>query len=362
VTVPAYRYTIQAGEQDADIVWDSSGVQTYGPDPDKHGIIQWDSTGQAQQAKYSDRRTLMLLGLRVVEGSPGRIFDGHNIPSDQPYGWEPLFYQGGPKSQVAPFAIDYRRGSSYEGQTGLMYIAEAESVTGRYHWTIINDTEMDARRNQQIWLWVDITWGRTDGTTPKQGSIKIGLPDEPAPRVNVAGINTHYFGQHMVALWCVNYWYPTFPNKSVCEVAGPRVGHSVQEVLADQPRFAMSWEQGVVTPIPDWPGDQRVPAWLGGVTPPPDPEPEPPGGDLQLKKLAETNNSLTLGWTPPAEQWGYLPTIDGSDKLTDGKRHIGVGAGANSVKFGKPSGETNPASKHRYGVTVLELGTSAEYP
>lgn len=307
MTVPAYRYTLEAGEQDADIVWDSGGVQTYGPDPDKHGIVQWDSTGQAQQAKYSDRRTLMLLGLRVVEGSPGRVFDGHNIPSDKPYGWEPLFYQGGPKSQVAPFAIDYRRGSSYEGQTGLMYIAEAESTNGQYHWTIISDSEMDARRNQQIWLWVDITWGRTDGTVPKQGAVKIGLPDEAAPRVSVSGINTHYFGQHMVALWCVNYWYPTFPSRSVCEIAGPRVGHSVQEVLADRPTFAMSWEQGVVTQVADWPSDQRVPAWLSGTIPPPD-----PGGTMNLRKTSETSRKADFAYDKgPAGTEGYVYYKDG---------------------------------------------------
>ena len=77
---------------------------------------------------------------------------------------------------------------------------------------------------------------------------------------------------------------------------------------------------------------------------------------MDVRKLAETATTITIGWDPQVGQSGYVPLIDGNDKLTDGKRHPAYGptaAGASSVRIGKPSGEANPATKYRYGVKLL---------
>lgn len=84
--------------------------------------------------------------------------------------------------------------------------------------------------------------------------------------------------------------------------------------------------------------------------------------DLPVQKISETSTAITLGWTPPSDQWGYVPTIDGNEKLTDGKRHIGVGETTAKVTIGKPPGETNPVSKHRYGVKILGVDAEGSYP
>lgn len=78
-----------------------------------------------------------------------------------------------------------------------------------------------------------------------------------------------------------------------------------------------------------------------GDTSPPDP--------IDLRILSQDTKTITLGWTPPAGQEGYLPTIDGSDKMTDGKRHPGTSETANSVRIGKKQ----DGQKHRYGVQIL---------
>jgi hypothetical protein len=84
--------------------------------------------------------------------------------------------------------------------------------------------------------------------------------------------------------------------------------------------------------------------------------------DLEVRKLEETSTTITLGWTPLPGQEGYLPTIDGNDRLTDGKRHPSMSETANQVKIGKPTDETNPATKHIYGVQILGNVSSGQWP
>lgn len=70
---------------------------------------------------------------------------------------------------------------------------------------------------------------------------------------------------------------------------------------------------------------------------------------MNVQQLAETAATVTIGWTPAAGQEGYVPTIDGSETLTDGKRHPGTSKTQASVKIGKP-GDGKP---HAYGVNIL---------
>ena len=83
---------------------------------------------------------------------------------------------------------------------------------------------------------------------------------------------------------------------------------------------------------------------------------------MPVTRLAEDARTITLGWTVPPGQEGYLPTIDGSDRLTDGKRHPSVSETADRVKIGKPTDETNPATKHVYGVHILGSVAFGSWP
>lgn len=82
----------------------------------------------------------------------------------------------------------------------------------------------------------------------------------------------------------------------------------------------------------------------------------PPPNPLGLHVTAQTSTTVTLKWTPPATQQGYVPTIDGSDLLTDGKRHASVSKSASSVKIGKP----RDGKPHTYGVSILGATLAAE--
>ena len=73
-----------------------------------------------------------------------------------------------------------------------------------------------------------------------------------------------------------------------------------------------------------------------------------------VRKVSETDTAITVGWTKPAGQWGYVPTIDGSELLTDGKRHVGKSASKTTVKIGK----VRDGKPHKYGVVVLTNGGS----
>lgn len=79
---------------------------------------------------------------------------------------------------------------------------------------------------------------------------------------------------------------------------------------------------------------------------------------LIVRKVAEDAASITLGWSGISGQWGYVPTIDGSEILTDGKRHIGRSASKRSVKIGK----VHDGKVHRYGVRILTNGGANSVP
>lgn len=70
---------------------------------------------------------------------------------------------------------------------------------------------------------------------------------------------------------------------------------------------------------------------------------------MAARIVSQDATTITLGWTRPAGQWGFVPMIDGSEILTDGKRHIGKSATKTTVRIGKP----RDGVKHSYDVVVL---------
>jgi hypothetical protein len=71
--------------------------------------------------------------------------------------------------------------------------------------------------------------------------------------------------------------------------------------------------------------------------------------ELNVRLVSETATTITIGWDAPPGQEGYVPTIDGSQFLTDGKRHAGTSKTANQVKIGK----IQDGKSHAYGVICL---------
>lgn len=70
---------------------------------------------------------------------------------------------------------------------------------------------------------------------------------------------------------------------------------------------------------------------------------------MNVRKASETDSSVTVEWDPVENANGYLFTIDGSDKLSDGKRHFTFDIARTSVKFAKPQ----DGKPHAYGVVAL---------
>jgi hypothetical protein len=172
---------------------------------------------------------------------PGGIFDGHQTPADDPWGWTPPQYPGGPPSCCAPFAIDYFKGSG----RGLEYVAEpndSPSGTGTYHFRILSEQEMDARVGEWVWLWVEITWGRRELAV--KGAARIWVAGEDNPRVNVSNINTHWWEEGMVTFWAGSYWISGAPARIVADVVAPRVGRTPKEAYEDAPSVYDRWGNG----------------------------------------------------------------------------------------------------------------------
>jgi len=69
-----------------------------------------------------------------------------------------------------------------------------------------------------------------------------------------------------------------------------------------------------------------------------------------VRVRAQDVNSITIEWDLDPAQEGYVPTIDGSELLTDGKRHPGTSRTQNWVKIGKKQ----DGQKHAYGITILK--------
>jgi Bacterial Ig domain/Fibronectin type III domain len=261
--IPVWEHTLvpAPGLNHSFGVWDTQHTEVYpvgAQNVDKHGVIRWEPGG----LYAAEQKTYMLLGYRNIEGSPGRMFNWHTQPADAPFGWTPLMYQGGPSTAVAPLAIDHFGNSG----RGLEAVVEPENAYNRpYHFRIMTDAEAAARKEQWIWLWVEIVWGRTGGSTPRQGSLKIWVASEQTPRVNVSGINTHWFGQGMVTFWAGQYFCCGTPGTMKQEIAGPRVGRTPREAYEDNPTLWDHWSDsggGSWVQRPPMNGNVPVPAAL----------------------------------------------------------------------------------------------------
>jgi hypothetical protein len=78
---------------------------------------------------------------------------------------------------------------------------------------------------------------------------------------------------------------------------------------------------------------------------------------IPLRRISESDQVITLGWDPVPGQVGYVPMIDGSDRLTDGKCHVGYPSAATQVRIGKPQdGQT-----HTYSVRILGVEEEGVY-
>jgi hypothetical protein len=248
--------------------YDSSGVNTYGNSTSQfHGNVSWDATQRdffGNPGIYSGtRKTYMLFGFKLLTGFPGRMLNGHTVPHDQPGGWSNWCTKG-----ISPWAIDYQgdaRGLNYTPQ------AERDSTCpdGGHQQTItiMSKEEMEARRGQWSWLWVETVWGHFGG--PIDGSTKIWVAGEDTPRVNLSNINTHAPGMGMLAFWVGHYHghcqgCPPDPKSDTLDMAAPRFGLTPRAAYESTPILASC--EGAIQFPGDTPGRcEQQPAIDGNV-------------------------------------------------------------------------------------------------
>lgn len=70
---------------------------------------------------------------------------------------------------------------------------------------------------------------------------------------------------------------------------------------------------------------------------------------LNVRIRSQNQTTVVIEWDLPPWQEGFLPTVDGSEILPDGKRHPNTSQTQNWVKFSK----IRDGRQHRYGVNVL---------
>lgn len=364
VTVPIFRHRLLPGTGDSAghifswVVCDSPTTEVYpagDANGDKHRTIRWEPGG-----KYAERHeTWVRRWARVVKGSPARFLNFHIQPADAPDGWSQKGVDGSYTTGVSPVALDWKEGAVEEGQSGLLLTVQPNE-RGRYkgsphgdrtHWSAISEAEMKALRaaGEGFLTELRIVWGLADENPA--GAVTLWRYDAEGRRIetpvfDVQKVNTRWLNQGMVTLWeGGGYWNVGLGVEVVTEAAPAQVGRTREEMLADVPKLYDHWGTGTMEQI----GTYTYPD--GGS------EPEPEPDDLNVHVVGEpTSKAVTIGWTPPDGQWGYVPTIDGSEKLTDQKRHIGVGADTAQVKIGKPAG----GGQHRYGVKILSVEDEGE--
>lgn len=100
--------------------------------------------------------------------------------------------------------------------------------------------------------------------------------------------------------------------------------------------FGVTWDDGTRTT------PQVGEVTVANATP-------PPTDPLNLRILSQSATVITLGWDVRPDQEGYVAMLDGSELLTDGKRHASVSQTANSLRIGKP----RDGKQHAYGVKIL---------
>jgi hypothetical protein len=175
----------------------------------------------------------MVLGFRMISGYPGRMLNGHTTTKDG-HGWDGYCSFG-----ISPWAIDY-----WGNANGLTYSAQAEEDStcpdGNHKEVkiIMSQAEMEAKRGQWIWLWVETVWGH-NGIVP-DGSTRIWVAGEDTPRINKVNINTIPPGMGMLMFWVGQYHHCCVANEtpSTTETAAPRFGRTPREAYEDSPVLA----------------------------------------------------------------------------------------------------------------------------
>lgn len=71
--------------------------------------------------------------------------------------------------------------------------------------------------------------------------------------------------------------------------------------------------------------------------------------ELGTRIVSQTPSTITIGWDHVAGQEGFIPTIDGSETLTDGKRHPNTSQTQTQVRVSKKQ----DGKQHDYGVIVV---------
>jgi len=70
---------------------------------------------------------------------------------------------------------------------------------------------------------------------------------------------------------------------------------------------------------------------------------------MNVRKTGETDLAVTLAWDPVAGAEGFIYTLDGDERLSDGKRHFTMDGAKTTVKIAKPQ----DGKPHTYGVVAL---------
>jgi hypothetical protein len=304
---------------------DSPTTQVWpgGSSRDKHRIIRWASDGI-----YSSRKTYAVFGFRLVEGVPGRMYDFHTQPNDVG-GWAPPCNP----YRIAPLAIDYW---GVHSEWGLIAVAQPEESgctggSGKYHFEILSQSEIEARRGQWVWLWAEITWGRRDIGT--KGALKVWVAGEDTPRVNVSGINTHWPDEEMVTFWEGQYDSTGADRTNVVEIAATRFGRTPQEAFEDRPVRKSSDPASSVVPIAARDAtESTVPSPLRWASSPP---PAPANPKLHVKKVV-------IGATTSPNAFSFSVSNGGGTHAfeADGENQLTLPAGTYTVTEPAVSGWT----------------------
>lgn len=315
--IPTYRVTQPSGATAYWLYANSDTSQVIGTDGngDRQRCIVWDIDGGQSEALYSGRNMYALTGMKFVSNTTGRTLNWHCQPNDQPYGYIPIYKEGGISSKgVSPIAVDLIPSVPTESQwDGLQFKVECNSGTGngtgRKFWSILTMDELAARAGQWIWVWTYIRWGRTalDGA-PVTGALKCWVAGEDdTPRIDASGINTHWYGQHQVTFWQGGYWAGGGPGYTVDHVL-TRFGRTPQECYEDVPVLlygsgagqAGGGDVGSHTALTSRQHDEAaIPQDIdwnvgGGGTPPPDPTLPANTRDRRFGKTAPGVDRATL--------------------------------------------------------------------
>jgi len=201
-------------------IFDSPTTQKAGVPGDIYSrVIAWTANQYLASPIYAPpQKCYVLHGFKLITGYPGRLLNFHQSP------------YGGLWNGVSPLAVDYFPGRGVE----ITAQAEGDGSDNTYHWTIFTQAEIEARRNQMVWGWMEIIWGKSD--TTYDGSIKYWIAGEDTPRINVSNINMYHNLMTHCTLWEGAYISaPGAAVKCVIEAAATRVGRTPKECFEDKP-------------------------------------------------------------------------------------------------------------------------------